>query len=44
MGLVRYKYPFEQLPTIEEIAQCFHELTGLVLNAKQYGSNAWWIG
>ena len=34
MGLIRYKYSFERLPSLEEIVQCFGETTGLALSAE----------
>ena len=41
MGLIRYKYSFERPPDVEEIAQCFREITGLALNTDGPYANEW---
>jgi len=41
MGLIRYKYSFERVPTVEDIVRCFREITGLALSAEPFSSNAW---
>lgn len=37
MGVIRYKYSFEQAPGIEEIVEGFRALTGLAMSAIRVG-------
>jgi hypothetical protein len=41
MGRVRYKYSFERTPTVEDLADCFQELTGLALFVRTIRGEGW---